>query len=383
LAAVTLRRFFPYARRRSLLSILDLYLLREMFWPFVAAFFGYFIFWALNIFVLSAQYILNQHEPFFLVLRFVLLRVPQSIPMAFPFASLLASMLAMGRLMGDNEVNAMRASGIHVLRIAATPLLFGVAMFLVTYLMNEYVAPQSVDLSTRTFYQMLYHSDTLPFDTQFFRKDPDSGNTFYVNEVGPDGKTLYGVQIFKPGPSGMWLESLQAKSATIDGSILTMHNVVETRFNNDGFEVGQQRVKSATIGLPLQESAEQFLSTANTDPWTMNSRQLARQVHSLEAQGIGGTDLYNKEFTLANKLAWPFACVIAVLVALPLAIRFGKRGWVLSIALSFVSFFLYFVIMSVMSALGSSGKVNPYVAAWIPNIVMGLAGASLLWLEER
>lgn len=384
MATLSLRRLFPYSRTRAyLLPILDAYLLREMLWPFVGGFFAYFIFWALNLFVLSAQYIINEHVSFFLALRFIVLRLPQAIPMAFPFACLVATLLAAGRLMGDNEINAMRTSGIHVLRIAATPLVFGFVMFFVTYAMNEFVAPVSVDLSTRAFYQMIYHSDTLPFETQFFRKDPDTGNTFYVTQVGPDGKTLYGVQIFKPGRNGPWSETLQARTAVIDGSTLVLKDVIDTRFNSDGYVVGQQHVNAVTVGLPIQESAAQFLSTANNDPWAMSSKQLSVQVHAMEEQGIGGQTLSTMQFTLANKLAWPFACFIAVIIALPLAIRFGRRGRMLGMALSILAFFVYFVLMSAASAFGTSGAINTYVAAWIPNIVMGIAGAALLRLEER
>jgi LPS export ABC transporter permease LptG len=384
MATLSLRRLLPYTRSRAhVLPILDAYLLREMIWPFVGAFFAYFIFWALNIFVLSAQYIINEHVSFFLALRFIILRVPQAIPMAFPFASLVASLLAVGRLMGDNEITAMRTSGIRILRIAATPLIFGFAMFFVTYAMNEYIAPTSVDLSTRAFYQMIYHSDTLPFETQFFRKDPDTGNTFYVTQVGPDGKTLYGVQIFKPGRTGPWNETLQARSASISSSVLVLKDVIDSRFNSDGYVVGQQHVKSVTIGLPIQETAAQFLSTANNDPWAMSSKQLALHVRAMQEQGIGGTTLGTMEFTLANKVAWPFACFIAVLIALPLAVRFGRRGRMLGMALSIVAFFFYFVLTSAASAFGTTGALNTYVAAWLPNVIMGVAGGTLLWLEER
>lgn len=365
------------------MPILDAYLLREMVWPFVGAFFAYFIFWALNIFVLSAQYIINEHVSIFLALRFVILRVPQAIPMAFPFASLVSSMLAMGRLMADNELNALRTSGIHVLRIAATPLAFGFAMFFVTYAMNEYVAPPSVDLSTRAFYQMIYHSNSLPFETQFFRRDPDTGNTFFVTQVGPDGKTLYGVQIFKPGRDGPWNETLQARTAVIAGSSLVLKDVIDTRFSAQGYVVGQQHVNSVTVALPIQESAANFLSTTNNDPWAMNSKQLALHVRDMQEQGIGGTTLGTMEFTLANKVAWPFACFVAVLLAVPLAIRFGKRGRMLGMALAVVAFFIYFVLTSAASAFGTSGAINTYVAAWLPNIIMGCAGGTLLWLEER
>src|SRR5580692_12565567 len=123
----------PRVRLRLMrLRILDSYMLREMFSPFMFAFGAFLLFWALNIFFLAADYIINQHAPFFLVLRFVIFRIPQATPMAFPFASLFAALLAMGRVMGDNEVTAMRTAGISVMRIALAPVLFGLGMFLIS-----------------------------------------------------------------------------------------------------------------------------------------------------------------------------------------------------------------------------------------------------------
>jgi lipopolysaccharide export system permease protein len=365
------------------LPILDSYLLREIGGPFTFAFGAFLLFWAMNIIVLAADYIINQHAPFFLVLRFVIFRVPQAIPMAFPFACLFATLLAVGRLMGDNEISAMRTAGIPILRIARSLLLFGVAMFALAYVMNEWVAPASVDLSTRTFYQIIYHTDSLPVEPQFFRKDPDTGNTFYIGQVAPDNKTMLDVQIFKPGKYGPWNETLQARTADVSGSELILRDVIDTRYNNDGFLTNQQRVKSVSIGLPLGETAAQFASTVNSDPWTMNSKSLRMQVNALQAQGIGGTALGNLQITLADKLAWPFACLVGVVIALPLALRFGKRGRALGAAMAIIAFYAYYLIMAACSAFGRNGAINPFLAAWLPNIIMGVAGVVLLFLEER
>lgn len=365
------------------MPILDSYLVNEMFGPFLFAFLAFLLFWGLNIFFLAADYIINQHAPIFLVLRFVLFRIPQAIPMAFPFACLFAGLLAMGRLMGDNEITAMRTSGIPVWRIAFTPLLFGFVMFAVAYAMNEYVAPPSVDLSTRTFYQIIYHTDALPIEPQFFRKDPDTNNVFYVAQVLPDNKTMQGVQIFKPARYGPWTETLQAKTATVENSALALHDVIDTRYNGDGFVSSQQRVKEVYVGLPLAETAAQFMSSVNSDPWTMSSKNLSQSVRAMQAQGMGGTALGNLELNLADKLAWPFACFIGVLLAVPLAMRFGKRGRSLGIAMAIISFFIYYLMTFAASAFGRNGSINPFLAAWIPNAIMGISGAVLLWLEER
>jgi lipopolysaccharide export system permease protein len=365
------------------LPILDSYLLQEMIGPFFFALGAFLLFWALNIFFLAADYIINQHAPFFLVLRFVVFRIPQATPMAFPFASLFAALLAMGRVMGDNEVTAMRTAGISVMRIALAPVLFGLGMFLISYSINEWVAPASVDLSTRTFYQIIYHTDALPVEPQFFRKDPDTGNTFYVGQVALDNKTMLDVQIFKPAKYGPWNETLQAKTAVVQGSALNLHDVIDTRYNDEGFLTNQQRVKSVSIGLPLGETASQFVSQVNNDPWTMSSKSLRTQVNALQAQGIGGTAMGNLQINLADKLSWPFACIIGVVLAVPLALRFGKRGRTLGITLSIIAFFSYYLMVSAASAFGRNGALNPFLAAWLPNIIVGVAGVALLWLEER
>ncbi len=365
------------------LPILDGYLLREMLGPFMFAFGAFLLFWALNIFFLAADYIINQHAPFFLVLRFVIFRIPQAIPMAFPFGCLFAALLSIGRVMGDNEITAMRTAGIAVWRIAVAPLSFGVAMFAICYSTNEWIAPPSVDLSTRTFYQIIYHTESLPVEPQFFRKDQDTGNVFYVTQVAPDNKTMIGVQIFKPAKYGTWNETLQAKRATVKGTSLLLHDVVDTRFNNDGYMSSQQHVDEITIGLPMGETASQFVSNVNNDPWTMSSKSLRTQVNALQEQGIGGTALGNLQINLANKLAWPFACIISILLAVPLALRFGKRGRTLGIALAIILFFVYYLMISAAAAFGRNGAINPFLAAWLPNIIMATAGATLLWMEER
>ncbi|MBV8689863.1 MAG: LptF/LptG family permease [Candidatus Eremiobacteraeota bacterium] len=365
------------------IPLMDSYLLREFVGPFCFAFFAFLLFWGVNIFYLAADFLINAHAPVFLVLRFVLFRIPQSIPLAFPFAALFATLLAVGRLAADNEINALRTAGISLWRICLSPLLFGIAAFAVAYGMNELVAPPSVDISTRSFYQIIYHTAALPVEPQFFRKDPDTGNVFYVAQVEPDNKTMVGVQVFKPGRSGYYNEILSAKTAHVEGATLILNDVVDTRFNANGEFAAQARTSTVSIGLPLAETAAAFMSSTNNDAFTMNSKALSQQVHALESQGVGGTALGSMQINLANKSALPFACFVAVLLALPIAIKFGKKGRMLGIALSIVAFGLYDLLLTAAAAFGRNGVMNPYLASWTPNIIFGLAGLAMLWWNER
>jgi lipopolysaccharide export system permease protein len=379
LATISGARSTPAGMFRPRLPIIDGYLLSEFILPFVGAFAIMYVFWAFNIFFLALKYIAQANAPVFLVLRFVVFRMPQAIPFAFPFATLAAIMLGVGRLQGDNEINAIRTNGVSLWRLCVTPLVFGFSMFLIAWAMNEYVAPKSVDLSTRTFYQ----TASLPIEPQFFRKDPDTGNTFYINQVLPDGHTMQGVQIFKPGRSGPWNETIQAQTARVDGATLVLTNAIVTFYNAQGYETSQTTTPEFRIGLPLGESAMQFMTNENADAWTMNSSDLSTRVKALKAQGIGGDALGNLEINLANKLAFPFASFVSVLIALPLAFRFGKKGRGVGMGMTVLAFIVYYVMTEAAAAFGGTGRIDPYLAAWLPNILFGGAGILMLWREDR
>ncbi|MDP9018364.1 MAG: LptF/LptG family permease [Candidatus Eremiobacteraeota bacterium] len=363
--------------------IMDAYEFREFIGPFLGAFFAVIFLWGINIFFIALDFLINAHAPPFLVLRFVLFRMPQGIPYAFPFATLFATLLAMGRLSGDNEINAMRTAGISIWRICLTPFLCGIGAFVLAYAMNESIAPLSVEQSTRTFYQIIYHTASLPVEPQFFRKDPDTGNVFFVSQVLPDNKTMQGVQVYKPGRNGYFGEILSAKIAHVEGATLVMNDVIINRFNADGAAVAQIRDSTVRVGLPLGETNAQFMSSTNSDPYTMTSKSLSTQVNSLKAQGVGGAALGSLQISLANKSSFPFACIVAVLIALPLSFRFGKKGRFVGMGLAILTFIVYQLVSLAAAAFGRNGVVNPYIASWTPNMIFGLAGLALLWWEER
>jgi lipopolysaccharide export system permease protein len=367
---------------RFRLTILDSYVLRELLGPFVFAFAAFFLFWAFSLILSSFDFLINQHAPVFLVLRFVVLRIPQSLSMAFPFATLFAALLAMGRLIGDHEVIAMRTSGISLWRLCATPLIFGAVCFVLALASDEYITPKAVALSERTFYQIIYRTAAIPLQPQFFNKDPDTGNVFYVGQISADGKTMEDVKIFKPGHATPWNETLEAKTATIDESKIVLNDVLQTRYNNDGYETSQSRIKKITMGLPLGDEAAQFTSSMNSESSAMNAKQMESQVRQMQAQGIGGSTLGTMQVQLADKIAYPFAAFVSVLIALPLAIRFGKRGRMLAMAIAILVFFIYYMLTFAFSALGRNGLVNPTLAAWAPNAMIGALGALLLAMEE-
>ncbi len=366
------------------LPILDAYLLREVAGPFAFALAAFFLFWFANIFVLAADYLINKGAPIFLVLRFLVFRMPQATPMAFPFACLFGTLLGFGRLMADNEITALRTSGVPFIRIIRLPLLAGAAVAITAFLVNEHIAPIATDLSTRSFYQILYKSETLPIEPNIFRADPSTGATFYIQSVSSDGKSMQNVMIYQPDRTSPFQQILTAKTARIEGGEIVLDHAVRTQIKADG-QIGAVDVEANEIrlSLPMGDNGQNFLSSSFNDTYTMNTKRLAQDIAFRKQTGQGGTDLAGRELTLGSKYAYPFASFIAVLIAVPLAVRFGKNGRMLGIVLSLVLLFIYYGIVALAGAFGRNGSLDPYVAAWLPNILVGAVGGLLIWREDR
>jgi lipopolysaccharide export system permease protein len=377
----------PFAgspRRRSPPApILDAYILREMALPFSLGLAAYLVFQFINIFFLAADYVINQHASIALVLRFLIFRVPAATPQAFVFGCLLGTMIAFGRLVHDNEITALRTSGVSFWRIARVPLLVGAAASLLSWWVNEEVSPLATQLSSRTFYQIIYHTAVLPIEPQIFRKDDVNHRVFYVDSVDPQTHVMYNISIWTRSSAGGFSDVLTATQAYIQDGMIHLRHPVSQIFNRAGFVSVANTDTEMTIPLPMGESADEFFNAGGGDLGSVTTSQLRSQVKALAGTGTGGSALDTLKITLQLRYALPWGCFIAIMAALPLAVIFGRRGRELGMALALVVMFVYYLALSAATALGRNGVVEAHVAAWAPNAVLGLMGLVLIRRIDR
>lgn len=83
--------------------------------------------------------------------------------------------------------------------------------------------------------------------------------------------------------------------------------------------------------------------------------------------------------TFHARLAAPWTCLVVVLIAVPFSAPSGRRNIFYGVAGSIGIAFAYFVLQRFGFALGQSGQVPGWVAAWIPNLVFASAGILLIF----
>ena len=81
---------------------------------------------------------------------------------------------------------------------------------------------------------------------------------------------------------------------------------------------------------------------------------------------------------LNYKIAFPFACVLTVLISAPFVLSTQRGKALLGMAKGIIIALLYIPVMAVGLALGKGGTLPPILGAWFSNIIFGGLGIYLL-----
>ncbi|MDQ6611230.1 MAG: LptF/LptG family permease [Gemmatimonadota bacterium] len=84
-----------------------------------------------------------------------------------------------------------------------------------------------------------------------------------------------------------------------------------------------------------------------------------------------------------KKFALSFACIVFVLFGPPIALRFPRGGVGATLGVSLIVFGLYYVCLSAGETLADDGKLPPWVAMWIANVIFTIIGLLLLLRIEK
>ena len=99
------------------MRLLDRYIVRNFFQPFVYCILGFLSIWLIFDISDNSSTIFDERAPFMLVLRFYWTQIPQVLVILLPVALLLALLFSLGRMSRANEIVSMLTAGVSVPRV--------------------------------------------------------------------------------------------------------------------------------------------------------------------------------------------------------------------------------------------------------------------------
>ena len=357
-------------------KILDRYLLREF-----TIYLGLGLLGIVAIFVVvdvfeKIDVFLDHRAALALVTRYYLYRLPEWLVQVLPIALLLSTFLSLGQLNRFGELTAMRTCGRSLLGILTPVLAISVGSAVVSFALSELVVPETNRQRDIIFDQeiqgMRRQEVTERADVTYLG---EGGRIFYMRLYLVNEKRMHEVSL-QEFRSGALLRRIDAAEATWDGSRwIFSSGFIRT------FEGGQEHVKAfdrmAVNGIA--ERPEDFAKQSR-NPGEMNFLELLGYVQKLRASGAR---VANYLVDLQIKLAFPLVNLIVVLIGAPLATRLRMQSLALGFGLSIAISFCYYALLRAGQALGHSGSLDPYAAAWLGDGVFGSLGLVMMTKAQK
>ena len=356
--------------------VLFRYLMKELFLYFFIAFIFFFMVFFVNQILLVAENILKKRVPVMDVMRLITYSLPMVIAQSAPFATLVGFLMCLGRLASENEILIFRASGQGYRVILRPVLILGVLISFASFFVNDYLLPLGTINYNKLYRSILTSNPAVELESNSIKRTNDK--TLVIGEVS--GENVSDLIFFDTdaddGQRIIVADKSEVKKASEAGVLmkLIMNDASVLMFDRDkknNYDV----LTSENVELNIFEST--FLENDRAvSPREMTSYDLYKQIKAMKNDAEVTPKKRNRyNLEMAKKFSMPFGSIFFAILAMPLALIFGKHnGQTIGLIIGlFISLF-YWAVSIVGQIFSSRSGLYGVTTMWAPNILIGVAG---------
>ena len=358
------------------MRILDRYLIRGYLYPLVYCILLFFILFIIIDAFNNLDEFLKKGVSLGVVLSYYLYSLPAILVQITPISALVAVLYILGNLNRQNEIIALKASGVSTAQILSPYLFVGLLISFAIFLFNETVVPKS-QLTSTSIMEGLIKKGKKSLSERAIKNVTlyDAENRMiFAREYEILSQTLYDVVILQDDAKQSLTSKLTAKKARYENGRWTLEDTAKYPLNRRG-DIDGEPVFSKTLELNLAVRPEDFVKEASQVEF-MSAKELMAYRNHFKNQSRKLSQRISVD--LHYKIAYPFVSFVVMLIGAPLAMKVKRGSAMLGVGMSLGVVMLYYGIHSICLALGKSGELPPLISAWFSNILFALVGVYLI-----
>jgi lipopolysaccharide export LptBFGC system permease protein LptF len=334
---------------------------------------------------------MGKEASWLIIAEYFLLKQPGDIKFVLPISLLLSTIYTMAKFGMNNEISAMRASGISLLRCGVSLYIIGLIVTGVNFWFNASVVPNCI----RKASILQATADNPNYIQQMTRmlvyRTPNGDRTWLINNFISNNEQA-GVQIKKYNKNVLDLE-LYAKKAkysfrngweffdvkliryikmslTDDYSTGTLGDkqTVVAPVSQSFVVFDKKNKEYSDLGHFFETPTDFFNVIRPPEEWT--SADIMSVLERAEELS-GQTKNYYKTI-LYTRWAFPWVCILSVFLAIPLAASNERRGIIVSVASAVGVVILYQIISQIFMVLGQKNYLPAIVAGVAPTAILAI-----------
>jgi lipopolysaccharide export system permease protein len=348
-----------------------LYLLKEIVPAFLVGLTGFtFILLTGRILQLTELFV-NKGVPLGYILRLLYLLLPSFFVLTIPMATLLSVLLTFNRLSNDNEVTALKASGVSLYQLVPPVLAFALTAYAATIALSLHFVPRANEGSRELLYEVASSKASAGVREKIFNDDFD-GLVLYVEEVKP--KTLQWMNVFiSDSRNPAEVHTIIAREGEVLSDPDKLALILRLK-NGSIHKLGKepdayQKIDFSTYDLRLYLKTDlKEKKTEEKHPADMTLAELSRAVRTLQAKKAESKIQWVK---IHEKFSIPFACLVFGIIGIPLGLQSRvargskSRGFSWAIGVLFV----YYLLTTAGTSLAERGAILLEVGMWAPDLI--------------
>lgn len=309
-----------------------------------------------------------------LVVQLALYRAPAVAEQIFPFAALFGGMFALLSLSRKLELVVARSVGVSAWQFLQPAALVAGTIGLLSILIYNPVAAELKKRATALELRLFASAAASTGAKDIWLRQRSVDGLAIIRAAGamPDENGLTQVAIFNFLPGGGFSERIDAKTAVLRRGYW---DLTDARVISAAEEPQSYKNYLLATTLEPDQVRQSFTPPEAVGFWSMPG--------VIERTQRAGLDTTRYELRYQALLARPLLLIAMILVAASVSLRFFRFGGVTRLVIGGVAAgFLLYVATQLSEELGSSGIVNPVIAAWLPALVGSMLGALALLHQE-
>lgn len=327
-----------------------------------------------NIFKQLLDLLVNHDVPLEYILSFIGYILPFSFTFTIPWGFLTAVLLVFGKLSAENELIALRTSGLSIFRLCLPLAVLAVAATALCLWINVSVAPRAQEKMKAALFQIATSNPIAMFGSdEVIEEFP--GKKIYVEKK--EGTVLRNILMYDISDKGEPLTFVHAREGTIKTDIEEKQQVLlelkDARYEQrdtadpDDLMKIRQGITMAKVDLPI---SLRELYEKNKRRRGLSQMTVSELLENKDKRSSAQVEI-NKRFSFS------MASLAFALVGVPLAITAHRKETSIGFFFSLIVAFTYFLFILFADSVRNKPHLHPELLIWAPNIVFGALGIFL------
>ncbi|MCX7797274.1 MAG: LptF/LptG family permease [Melioribacter sp.] len=303
-----------------------------------------------------------------IIIQYYLVFTPEIIRLMTPVAVLLASLFTVGKLSNQNELTAIKSSGISFYRFTMPFFITSLIISLFSVYFGGYIVPMAN--KHKVFIEQTYLKKGIVYfgSNIYFQDTKTRIVTINIYDLANDQANQISIQEFDPKDNTRLIERIDAFRMKYDTtkSCWILYNGIKRTFS-DTSETIEKFITKEFCNLHFKP---EDVIKKQRKPEELSLPELDELAKEQKRTGNDPTQI---QIEYQSRIAYAFSSVIVVLFGLPISAGRRKTSLAMHFGINLLITFIYLVFMKVSQAFGKNGLLNPFFTAWFSNFIFLIA----------